>query len=78
MFTAFFSPEPVLDYASAKKSDTAHFGCFFRSILDQGVYFPPSQFEAAFVSATHTEEDIQETIGAARKAFEAIAVMKGS
>ncbi len=69
MFTAFFSPEPVLDYASAKKSDTPHFGCFFRSLLGQGVYFPPSQFEAAFVSAVHSEKDVDETLHAAHQAF---------
>jgi len=69
MFTAFFSPEPVTDYASARKSDTAAFGRFFRTLLDRGVYFPPSQFEAAFVSAAHTAEDVALTLGAARHAF---------
>jgi len=69
MFTAFFSPEPVTDYASARKSDTAAFGRFFRTLLDRGVYFPPSQFEAAFVSAAHTAEDVALTLAAARRAF---------
>ena len=69
MFTAFFSPEPVTDYASARKSDTAAFGRFFRTLLDRGVYFPPSQFEAAFVSAAHTAEDVALTLDAARRAF---------
>ena len=69
MFTAFFSPEPVTDYASARKSDTAAFGRFFRTLLDRGVYFPPSQFEAAFVSAAHTAEDLALTLEAARYAF---------
>ena len=69
MFTAFFSPGPVTDYASARKSDTAAFGRFFRTLLDRGVYFPPSQFEAAFVSAAHTAEDLALTLEAARYAF---------
>src|SRR5881409_695173 len=64
MFTAFFSPGPVTDYASARKSDTAAFGRFFRTLLDRGVYFPPSQFEAAFVSAAHTAEDLALTLEA--------------
>ena len=72
MFTAFFSPEPVTDYASARKSDTAAFGRFFRTLLDRGVYFPPSQFEAAFVSAAHTAEDVALTLDAARHAFAGI------
>lgn len=70
MFTAFFTGEPVNDYSSAKKSDTAAFGRFFASLLDQGVYFPPSQFEAAFVSLAHTAGDIEETVQKAGKAFE--------
>ncbi len=69
MFTLFFTPAPVNDYASAKKADTARFGRFFRALLDRGIYFPPSQFEAAFVSTAHTEDDIEETIEAAAAAF---------
>jgi len=69
MFTAFFAPEPVTDYASAKKSDITRFGRFFRSLLARGVYFPPSQFEAGFVSAAHSETDIEETVEAAAGAF---------
>ncbi len=69
MFTFFFTSRPVKDYASAKTSDTARFGAFFRSVLDQGVYLPPSQFEAAFLSAAHSEADIDATIEAAGKAF---------
>jgi glutamate-1-semialdehyde 2,1-aminomutase len=64
MFTAFFTPDPVSDYASAKKSDTAAYGVFFRSLLDSGVYFPPSQFEAAFVSTSHSEGDVATTLQA--------------
>jgi glutamate-1-semialdehyde 2,1-aminomutase len=69
MFTWFFNPGPVTDWKSAAKSDTEAFARFFRSMLDNGVYLPPSQFEAAFLSAAHTEEDIQQTIAAARQSF---------
>ena len=69
MFTWFFTPGPVTDWDSAAKSDTEAFGRFFRAMLDQGVYLPPSQFEAAFMSAAHTEKDVQKTIDAAKQAF---------
>lgn len=69
MFTAFFTSEPITDYASAKKSDATRFGHFFRAMLARGVYFPPSQFEAAFVSAAHSEADIEQTVEAAAAAF---------
>jgi glutamate-1-semialdehyde 2,1-aminomutase len=71
MFTWFFAPCPVTAWDSAAKSDTEAFGRFFRAMLDNGVYLPPSQFEAAFLSAAHTEEDIQQTIAAAKEAFTA-------
>jgi glutamate-1-semialdehyde 2,1-aminomutase len=66
MFTWFFNPDPVTDWDSASKCDTAAFGRFFRGMLDAGIYLPPSQFEAAFLSAAHTEEDIDKTIGSAK------------
>ena len=66
MFTFFFSDKPVTEYESAKRSDTAKFGKFWRAMLDQGVYLAPSQFEAAFLSAAHTDADIANTITAAR------------
>ena len=69
MFTWFFASGPVTDWTSAAKCDTEAFGRFFRAILDGGVYLPPSQFEAAFVSAAHTERDLQQTIAAAKQAF---------
>jgi len=69
MWTTFFTNEPVVDWDSANKSDRARYGTFFHAMLDQGVYLAPSQFEAAFVSAAHTDEVIEETIEAARKAF---------
>jgi glutamate-1-semialdehyde 2,1-aminomutase len=69
MFTFFFSSGPVTDWESAKRSDTARFARFFRGMLDRGIYLAPSQFEAAFVSAAHTEEDIAATLAAAAEAF---------
>jgi glutamate-1-semialdehyde 2,1-aminomutase len=69
MFTVFFTPHPVTDYASAKKADTTAYGLFFRSLLEAGVYFPPSQFEAAFMSTAHSEGDVAATIQAASLAF---------
>jgi glutamate-1-semialdehyde 2,1-aminomutase len=71
MFTWFFTDQPVTDNESAKRSDTARFARFFRAMLERGIYLAPSQFEAAFVSAAHTEEDIRETIMAAGEAFSA-------
>jgi glutamate-1-semialdehyde 2,1-aminomutase len=69
MFTAFFTPGSVSDYASAKKSDTAAYGLFFGFLLEAGAYFPPSQFEAAFVSTAHSEGDVSATLQAANFAF---------
>jgi glutamate-1-semialdehyde 2,1-aminomutase len=69
MFTWFFNPGSVADWTSAARSDTEAFGRFFRSMLDSGIYLPPSQFEAAFLSAAHTEQDVQQTIAAAKQAF---------
>ena len=69
MFTFFFTDQPVTDYESAKRSDTAKFGKFFRLMLERGIYLAPSQFEAAFLSAAHTEEDIGKTVAAARESF---------
>jgi glutamate-1-semialdehyde 2,1-aminomutase len=69
MFTWFFTAGPVTDWTSAAKSDTAAFGKFHRAMLDAGVWLPPSQYEAAFISAAHTEEDIRQTVAAAREAF---------
>jgi glutamate-1-semialdehyde 2,1-aminomutase len=69
MFTWFFTGGPVTDWECAAKCDTEAFGRFFRAMLDSGIYLPPSQFEAAFLGATHTEQDIQQTISAAKQAF---------
>ena len=72
MFTWFFNAGPVTDWDSASKSDTEAFGKFFRAMLDRGVYLPPSQYEAAFLGAEHTEEDVRKTIAAAKQAFAAM------
>jgi glutamate-1-semialdehyde 2,1-aminomutase len=73
MFTWFFTQGPVTDWDSASKSDTEAFGRFFRSMLDSGVYLPPSQYEAAFLGAAHTKEDVQKTVTAAKQAFAMVA-----
>jgi glutamate-1-semialdehyde 2,1-aminomutase len=69
MFTWFFTPDAVTDFASASKSDTQAFARFHRAMLDAGVWLPPSQFEAAFVSTMHGEAEIAPTIAAAKTAF---------
>lgn len=66
MFTLFFTTDPVTDFASAKRSDTGKFGVFFNSMLERGVYLPPSQFEACFVSAAHTKDVVDQTLTAFR------------
>ena len=69
MFTWFFTEGPVNDWPSASKSNTEAFGRFHRAMLEAGIYLPPSQFEAAFLSAAHTDEDVRQTVAAAREAF---------
>jgi len=68
MWTSFFTNEPVVDWDTANKCDRQKYGQFFHAMLDEGVYLAPSQFEAAFVSLAHTDEIIQQTLEAARKA----------
>jgi glutamate-1-semialdehyde 2,1-aminomutase len=72
MITPFFCRGPVTDYASAKTSDTALFGRFFHGMLERGVYLPPAQFEAAFMSLAHTEGDVDQTVAAAADALQAL------
>jgi len=72
MFTWFFQSGPVTDWDSSSKSNTEAFGKFFRAMLDAGVYLPPSQYEAMFLGTTHTEEDAQCTIAAAKQALGAV------
>jgi len=69
MWTSFFTSEPVVDWDSANKSDRQRYGKFFHAMLEEGVYLAPSQFEAGFVSLAHTDEVIQRTLEAARKAL---------
>jgi glutamate-1-semialdehyde 2,1-aminomutase len=71
MITVFFCPGPVVDYASAKASDTARYARFFQAMLERGVYLPPAQFEAAFVSLAHGDGELDATVSAAREAFRA-------
>ena len=71
--TLFFAAEPVRNYSDAKRSDTKRYARFFREMLERGVFLAPSQFEAAFVSAAHTSENISRTIAAARESLQAIA-----
>jgi glutamate-1-semialdehyde 2,1-aminomutase len=71
--TLFFTPAPVRNYSDAKRSDTRRYARFFREMLDRGIFLAPSQYEAAFVSAAHTSEDVERTIGAARDSLKAIA-----
>ncbi|MEP7340839.1 MAG: glutamate-1-semialdehyde 2,1-aminomutase [Acidobacteriota bacterium] len=69
MFTSFFTDQPVTDWTTASRSNREVFGRFFHAMLGEGVYLAPSQFEAGFVSVEHTDEIIELTIEAARKAF---------
>jgi glutamate-1-semialdehyde 2,1-aminomutase len=72
MFTLFFTDKPVTDFDSAKTSDTAKFARYFSTMLDEGIYLPPSQFEACFVSIAHKKEDLDKTVLSVCKAFESI------
>jgi len=76
--TIFFTDEPVHDYAGAKRSDTRRYARFFREMLDRDIFFAPSQFEAAFVSAAHTTEDIDRTVVAALESLKAVAAAEPS
>src|SRR5215208_2133733 len=69
MWTSFFTDQPVTNWETANRSDREQYGKFFHALLEEGVYLAPSQFEAAFVSLAHTEELIEQTLTAARKAF---------
>ena len=71
--TIFFTPDPVTNYAGAKRSDTKRYARYFREMLDRGIFLAPSQFEAAFVSASHTSADIDRTIATAQEVLKFIA-----
>ena len=76
LITLFFNDDAVLDYEDAKRSDTARFSAFFNEMLNRGIFLAPSQFEAMFVSAVHTDEDIDRTVEAARDSLEAMQAAK--
>jgi glutamate-1-semialdehyde 2,1-aminomutase len=73
LLTLFFTGRPVRDYAAAKEADPARFAAFFHEMLKRGIFLPPSQFEALFVSAAHSDADIDATIAAARASLAAIS-----
>jgi glutamate-1-semialdehyde 2,1-aminomutase len=72
MFCTFFTEGPVYSFADALKSDTVAFGKFFRAMLEEGINLAPSQFEAGFMSAAHSTEDLDKTIEAARRSFKSL------
>jgi glutamate-1-semialdehyde 2,1-aminomutase len=72
LLTVFFCEQPVRNYDDAKKSDTRKFAKFFQEMLERGIFLPPSQYEALFVSAAHTDGDIDRTIAAARESLAAL------
>ncbi|MBV8150242.1 MAG: glutamate-1-semialdehyde 2,1-aminomutase [Candidatus Eremiobacteraeota bacterium] len=74
MLGFFFTPAPVVDLESAKKSDVAFYGRFFHQMLARGIYLAPSQFETAFLSSAHTEVEVQLTLAAAEAALEHLMV----
>ena len=73
MMGIFFNAAEVIDYDGSAASDQQAFKVWFRAMLEQGIYLAPSQFETIFVSGAHTDEDIEKTIAAAGKAFQAVA-----
>ncbi|HXM92809.1 MAG TPA: glutamate-1-semialdehyde 2,1-aminomutase [Candidatus Dormibacteraeota bacterium] len=75
--TLFFTPDPVRDYGGAKRADIQRYAYFFREMLDRGIFVAPSQFEAVFVSAAHTDKDIDRAVVAARDSLEAVASNSG-
>ena len=72
MLTVFFAQRPVRDYLTAKTSDTKRFAQFFIEMMNQGIYLPPSQFEAWFISLAHTQKDLDQTLEACEAAFKKI------
>ncbi len=75
MFSMFFTDQEVVDFSSAKSSDTKFFSRYFNAMLEEGIYIAPSQFEAGFMSAMHTDKHIDQTIQANHKALEKAAVL---
>jgi len=73
MFTWFFTPSAVTDFAGASGADTAAFARFHRAMLERGAWLPPSQFEAAFVSTAHGKVEVDKVLAAAREALREVA-----
>jgi len=73
MFTLFFTQKHVTDYESAKSANTERFGRYFRAMLEEGVYLPPSQFESVFVSIAHTEREVDKTLEASERALQRLS-----
>jgi glutamate-1-semialdehyde 2,1-aminomutase len=73
VLTPFFTDRPVRDYESATSANTDQYARFFRGMLERGVYPPPSQFEAWFLSAAHTQKDVDRTVAAAREAMREVS-----
>lgn len=76
MFQVFFSEQPIIDYESAKRSDTQKFKIAFQQLLKQGVFIPPSQFETCFLSNAHEKEDVENTIKAFEESLKAVSAQK--
>ncbi len=72
LLTPFFTDQPVRDYQTATSADAGRYAAFFRAMLARGIYLPPSQFEAWFLSAAHTVKDVEKTIAAAKAAMQEI------
>ena len=72
MMTLFFTEEPVTDFNSAVKSDTKLYGKYFHEMLNRGIYLPPAQFEAMFISNAHSKDDLDKTIAANHDALKTI------
>jgi glutamate-1-semialdehyde 2,1-aminomutase len=72
LLTIFFAQGPIRNYADARKSDTARFAAFFQEMLSRGIFLPPSQYEALFVSAAHTDAEIDQTIEAVHESLRAV------
>ena len=73
MLTPFFTEGPVTDFATASRSDTGRYAAFFRKMLERGIYLPPAQYEALFLSTAHDESDLDRTLEAARQAFRGLS-----
>ena len=76
MWTSFFTDAPVSDWQTANRSNREQYAAFFHAMLNEGIYLAPSQFEAAFVSLAHTNEIIEETLKAAKKAFNSLTTIR--